>query len=104
MAAITRGKVYILRSAKLYFDGLCTEDRLHSEVIPKLKQHIRSGHNLELPMVVEAYLSKEAPVAQWPKCPRRKLENKTRRLEFFIDERYHVSRVNDDGTIHTFPK
>jgi len=98
-AAITGNTVVRVKSVGLYFEGICDRSRTQSEVIPKIRDYIRSGRQISFPLVIQSYISKAPSLKEWSGGAKREPDQKSRKLEFLIDDHFRVTKLTDNGTI-----
>ncbi|MCH8868389.1 MAG: hypothetical protein IIC85_01635 [Chloroflexi bacterium] len=99
LSELHKGRAIKGISAGLYFEGTCTEERLKEEVLPKVREHFQYYPNRHFPICVEGYLSKSPGINEWVRGERRKPDDRTRHMQFFVDEQGQIYTVMNNGTI-----
>ena len=99
-ASLKNGRVERGTSLKLYYEGVCTTEKVHDEVLPHIQERMAAGGwNYRPPFCIQRYISKSPGLSQWSHGKTRKPDPHSKVMQFFIDGDFQVHTVNENGQL-----
>ncbi len=99
-ASLKNNRVERGTSLKLYYEGVCSLERTHKEVILHIQERMAAGGwNYRPPFCIQRYISKSPGLSGWSHGKTRKPDPHSKIIQFFIDEDFQVYIVNENGHI-----